>query len=42
MVAKVINVKRMEGKKVVMISLMTFLFRTINIFNPCSGLLEFV
>ena len=41
-VAKVINVKRMEGKKVVMISLMTFLLRTINILNPCSGLLAFV
>ena len=41
-VAKVINVRRIEGKKVVMISLMIFLFITISILNPWSGLLALV
>ena len=41
-VAKVMSMRRTEGKKVVIISLMTFLFKMINILNPWSGADAFV
>ena len=41
-VAKVMSMRRTEGKKVVTISLITFLFKMINILKPFSGAVAFV